>query len=417
MSTFLQDQRANASQYNPIIDKETDRWLVSLLNQQETPDSDEEREQLEKMKGLVESARNAGKSGKYWAFIFFRYLSSSAHLTMLRMQLLSGNSSQNITLNIQRYSSILSILDPSEYFTRLFVEMVQIFQLTSVLPSLIDHGSNMKELTLVMKTIHKAFVEKHIDSQNPKIQEAVVKIREAIQKEHIDKQLTILMGVAATAGSNSWAHLVSTFESKIAKLFGIVGIYAAKMVLFAGVGATVALLASGNLSFSDLSGTQQSFFVLASVNVVTIFVRSGIEAAIAYRTLGSLKDSMRVLFFEKLSVAQDQVGGEFGKWIAQNTNSNRALRLYFNRRFENQHPKLANYLEGILYGNTRFSAAMAVTGIVLSAISLAESETGIEKAMNSLFLAASILELVGAVSVWAVSTGITMIGGLAISSI
>lgn len=52
---------------------------------------------------------------------------------------------------------------------------------------------------------------------------------------------------------------------------------------------------------------------------------------------------------------------------------------------------------------TRFSAAMAVVGIVSSAIALGNSETPLETAMNSLFLASATLELVAVAARWAVS--------------
>ena len=64
---------------------------------------------------------------------------------MLCMQLIDGNTSQTLSQDIQRYSAILSILDTTSYFTRLFVQVVGVFQLTSLLPSLFDIPGNLDQ--------------------------------------------------------------------------------------------------------------------------------------------------------------------------------------------------------------------------------------------------------------------------------
>ena len=52
---------------------------------------------------------------------------------------------------------------------------------------------------------------------------------------------------------------------------------------------------------------------------------------------------------------------------------------------------------------TRVAAIFAVVNIVLSAIQLAKSDTPLEKAMNALFLASGVLELISAVGGWTLS--------------
>lgn len=67
---------------------------------------------------------------------------------------------------------------------------------------------------------------------------------------------------------------------------------------------------------------------------------------------------------------------------------------------------------------TRFAAAMAVVGIVLSAIlSLLIPKKPLDMAMNSLFLASATLDLVPAAAGWAVSLGIEAIGALSVAAI
>ena len=151
---------------------------------------------LQQMINIAEKAHDTGKSGKYWAYIFFRYLTSN-YLTMLRMQLIDGNTSQTLSQDIQRYSAILSILDPTSFFTRLFVQVVGIFQLTSLLPSLFDIPDNLDQFTFFMRKILEAFIKKYIDSQDPQMAKDAKRVQEELEVNSLAQPFCI-------SGSYSW---------------------------------------------------------------------------------------------------------------------------------------------------------------------------------------------------------------------
>ena len=150
MLQFLEDQGYNTDEQQDAINKEADKWVASIKKGMESVDEDEKGNSnkwsiLQKILELWDSIAYIG------AFLFFRYLCSEGYLTMLKMQMTQGNTSQVVTQNIQRYSSILSVLDPSTYFTRLFVQVIQVQQLTALLPSFMDPGSNWDETTFFMR--------------------------------------------------------------------------------------------------------------------------------------------------------------------------------------------------------------------------------------------------------------------------
>ena len=410
MSQFLADQQANAASHNPAIVADAEQWIAEIeqgLNKSTDPD---EQQQLQQMVSIAENACDTGKSGKYWAYIFFQYLTSPNYLTMLRIQLLDGNTSQNLSQDIQHYSAILSILDPTSFFTRLFVQVVGIFQLTSLLPSLLDVPGNLDQFTFFMQKVLEAFMEKYIDSQDPQMAKQAKDVPEGLKVTSI---MVFFASAAATVNSNTWQDIVAKFESQaIAKLGPVVSALA-NISLLGAVAFGIVNLANGTISFDELKPEQQALFISQSVNVVVLFSRKGIRSGMAYQATGSLWEAMKVFFEKEITSSQVAISSVFGRWIVRNSKTPRPsdLQILFGEvvdhaaQFEAQYPRLTKVFGRNLeeFMATRFSAAMAVVGIVSSGIALGNSETPLETAMNSLFLASATLELVAVAARWAVS--------------
>ena len=427
MSQFLVDQQENATSHNPAIEKDAKKWIGEIKQDLDKSTDPDEQKQLQAMIDIAENARDEGKNGKYWAYIFFRYLSSPNYLTMLRMQLLDGNTSQTLSQDIQRYSAVLSILDPTSFFTELFVQVIGVFQLTSVLPSILDVPSNLDQFTFFMGKILEAFIAKYIDSKDPQMAEEARRVQEELKVHSLQSYLDLFSSVAATLGSAAWTNIAKAFASKAITKFGAGASYVANGLLLGAVSFGICLLATGTISWDELTPAQQAQFITQCVSVVVLLVRKGIEGVVAYQATGSLWEAMKVLFGKEIAASQELIGSEFGRWIARNhsTPTPSDLEILFNEtvdfeaQFEETFPRLTTAFGRNLseFMATRFAAAMAVVGIVLSAISLANSSTGLETAMNSLFLASATLDLVAAAAGWAVSLGAETIGALSIATI
>lgn len=106
---------------------------------------------------------------------------------------------------------------------------------------------------------------------------------------------------------------------------------------------------------------------------------------------------MKVFFGKEITSSQETITSVFGRWIARNSTTPKPTDLEilfdgaidYEARFEAQFPHLTKAFGRNLeeFMATRFAAAMAIVGIVLRAIAVANSKTPLDKAMNWLFLA------------------------------
>ena len=346
---------------------------------------------------------------------------------MLRMQLIDGNTSQTLSQDIQRYSAILSILDATSFFTELFVQVVGVFQLTSILPSIFDIPGNLDQFTFFMRKILEAFIKKYIDSQDPQMAEEAKRIQEELKVHSLQGYLDLFASVAATLGSNAWQNIAKAFESKAIAKFGSSASYVANGLLLGAVSFGIVFLATGTISWDELTPVQQAQFITQSVSVVVLLIRKGIQAGVAYQATGSLWEAMKVFFGKEITSSQETITSVFGRWIARNSTTPKPTDLEilfdgaidYEARFEAQFPRLTKAFGRNLeeFMATRFAAAMAIVGIVLSAIAVANSKTPLDKAMNSLFLASATLDFVAAAAGWAISLGVESIGALSVAAI
>lgn len=415
MTQFLEDQRDNAASHKSAITDDAAQWEADISEGLEETTDPDEKEELDQMKKIPQDAATNGKEGKYWAYMFFRYLSSPNYLTMLRMQMMDGNTSQTITQDIQRYAAILSILDPTSYFAEQFVNVIGIYQLSSLLPSILDVSGNLEDYTFFMQTILEAFIDKYIDSEDPQMKDQATKIAEELRVNALQDYLNLFNASASVLSNETWTNLAEAFQSKAIAKFGAGASVVANGLALSAVCFSIAYLATGTISWDELTGVQQADFITSCVKVYVIFVRRSFSAAVALGAGAELKEAFKVLLFKDVSASQDACCSVFERWIARNSSYEKPSivdQMLFNAidheaEFEVQYPRLVKMVGRNMeeFMATRFAAAMSIVSIVLSAISLANSSTKLETAMNSLFVASATLDLVAASASWALSLG------------
>ena len=339
--------------------------------------------------------------------------------------MIDGNTSQVVTQNIQRYSSILSVLDPSTYFTKEFIQVMQVQQLTALLPSFMQPGNNLDETTFFMELLIQKFLKKYVDSPDPAIQKRVQELEEAIQKHSILEYMKVLSSVSLV-GSHAWNSIARRSTKAIVVKFGKSARGAADTILSVAISIAIVQLCYGLIKWSDLTALQQASFIVGCFSVLTTLIRKGIEAAVAYESTGSLWEAFKVFFGKEIEVYQERITSFLGRWVTNNVErlaprSPEDLRgLFFeDTGVAEDYPRFTRIMGNSLdeFMATRFAAAMAIVGIVLSAIGLADSTTPLDKAMNSMFLVSSILDLAAAAAEWAIAAGVEEISGLAIATI
>ena len=253
------------------------------------------------------------------------------------------------------------------------------------------------------------------------------RVQVELEANSIEDYLNLFASVAVTLGNNAWQNLAAAFESKAIEKFGSAASVVANSLLLSAIGFGIVFLATGTISFDKLTPVQQAQFISQCVSVVVLLIQKGIRSGVAYQATGSLWEAMKVFFGKEITSSQEAISSVFGRWIACNSNIPRPsdLEILFDgavdyeAQFEAEYPRLTQAFGRNVeeFMATCFAAAMAVVGIVLSAIALANSKTPLDMTMNSLFLASATLDLVAAAAGWAVSLGIEAIGALSVAAI
>ncbi|XP_070534774.1 uncharacterized protein [Ptychodera flava] len=433
MTQFMYDQSQNTEHHRDLINQSSDEWKKQIQEGLSEATDEDEQKELQQMLDLVENSRKRGLQGQYWSYMLFKYLASPSYLSMLRLSMTQGNtSSQQITQNLQRYGSILSILDPSGYFMQEFVDLMQIFHFTSLLPSFIDLSNDFEEISMFVPMIKQQFLDTYVNGTDPKMRDYAKKVKEALAKNNLKEYLKILYDVGSTIGSSSWINVCREFTNKVVQKFGQAASFMGNFILLGSAASAIVQLSTGLISFNDMSPAQRADFIASCIKVTALFIRKGIQAVFAFQTGESLWVSFRVFFGSEIKMSINSMTSNFGRWVLRNSSTpptsvavdaevamNMAEGAFTEDFiFEVQYPRLCKLFGRNLgeFMATRFAAAMAIFGIVLSGIALGESHDPMSIAMNSLFLASAVLNLVSVAAGWAVTEGITTVGGFGLAT-
>ena len=292
LQMFLDDQRNMTAEQIAIINEDADGWVASIRTGMENID-EAEKPQLEEMISIAENARNKGLNNLYWAYILFRYLCSEGHLTLLRVKMSDGNTSQQIARSIQRYSTLCSVLDPSAYFTQQYIEAMQVQQFTALLPSHVDHERNMNELQAFLEEFTKEFTKKYINSPDPAMMKRAQEVDEALTKNLFKEYLEVLSSVALV-GSQAWYSVAVRFKKASVARFGKHASGLAEMMLSGMTAFAIFELCTGMVEWKDLNLAEKGEFIVGCFAIVATFIRKGTEARLAYESTSAVLEIFRV---------------------------------------------------------------------------------------------------------------------------
>ena len=411
MTDFLLDQANNTAEYNPFIKKDAEKWVKEV--REDIGDDPDQQESLKEFIAMIENLSDyARTNGKYWAYTLFRYLASPFYLGKLKLLLINPNTSADLTLEIKKYSTILTILDDRSQFARQFLETLKIFQLNSILPEVLDYEGNCDTFNIMVEKVLEAFVENYINSPDPEMAKRAKEIQEILAEGTLQKYMQVFHATYAdVAAGFHWDQFIQKFNSRVIEIFGVAGKVIGKMVSLAAAGAGMIFLAGGMIQWKDLTAAEKATLITPLLSSFVVFVKSivlkGLEASIVFNLTGSKWSAFKaILKGLKLIDNPDQYySGGFAKWLMK---KGADVPTDFHILFDGATDMRASYPRMTkAFGRnltefmaTRFAAALAIVNIVLSAIHLARSETTMDKVLNGLFLASGILELVSAVAGW-----------------
>lgn len=131
-------QRGSTQAWAPAIDARVNKCIADI-QQNVIPDSSSPNLIPDLIAQVKEVGGYAKTNNLFWAFAYFTYNTSPGILANIAMTMAmhSGNNDGSaLTRLFQQNASVLTALDPSGYFTKRYMKMLNTFLATNILPSI-----------------------------------------------------------------------------------------------------------------------------------------------------------------------------------------------------------------------------------------------------------------------------------------
>lgn len=437
--SYLEDEGLNVEEKRRQLEAYTAKKVATYRALREDAESDAVREQCDLMIGELEAAKQRGLAGRYWAHRVYTHFTSDEFVGMLQMQMFaSAEGAKAAARNVQRVSTILSVLDDSQHFAERFAEFMNIFRLFALITQHANLSQDQKVLRDVVDDITAQFAEQHAGSTDAttralaeymktakqdkasgqanlwaKILEIGYEMLASAEKvQSLAKALALLMSKLDEKLANLKTYIVEKLPALVTKLGGHGLTIGKAVVKFIGLGLG-AVMAGGAvvvlaMQWNDLNDVTKAGLITMGVgllaNTAVTFVKGtaklganlfGVASEHGYRAalkwfFGRAGDQTKVL-------AEAAQGGA-QKLLERLLGGSRQIATAPALAAETA-AKAAKILR-LLTGITRlvmiaFSAVISIVSIVLTAIELSKAKTPLEKTMHALMLAAGGLELIG----------------------
>ena len=305
---YLADQKDNGDKWAPAIDAQVKKSIADI-NENVIPDSSNpnlRRDLILKVQGAGEYAKS---QNLYWAFAFFTYHTTASVLADIAQNMgqSSGNSDATyLTRIFQQYSSVLTVLDPSGYFTQQYMSVVNTFLSTNILPGMFGFLSDAMSFDLIKEYLVQ-FVRRNIANEDRQIAEAAAQMQTILAGRNPDAMLRSciealrnLSGAAAqfvafghiTKGFVTWLREEYTWAPKVADMFG--------SLLLGGItGLSIFNLFTEFKSWDKLTAAQRTQLILNTLQfglqVFGALAKRGIRIFAVFGVPALLSDTLRRL--------------------------------------------------------------------------------------------------------------------------
>ncbi|WP_066633122.1 hypothetical protein [Desulfolucanica intricata] len=432
---YLADEYKDVAEKKRQIEYYTQRKRNEYEGLKAKAESKEVREQYDLLIKNLEEAKEKAFQGRYWAHRVYTYFTGDEFVEMIKMQLFgSPDGAKAAIRNLQRVSTILSVLDSSQYFANQYADFMRIFQLYAIIAQYADLKNDEKSLNDVAKKIVEKFADEHINSQD----EITKVLSEYIKRAEEDKAkgqanlwneiFQVIYLVFSQVGrvqtvaeliakvSSQFDKLIEKIEKfikinqnikdKISKIGPSVKTVVPKLIWFTlGVFSFAGLVVMLAMNWETLSPMARAGLIVIGAGMLANFalgiLQAGLHFYAAFSVTGSLKGALRwSIGIEKLQFQQLEEALK----VSLQSLLERLSRGRIKLNSWSQLSGIKGYASRVA---TRFvvniarvvaiaiAAVMAIVNIIMSAISIFQSKTTLEAVANGLMLTASILELLG----------------------
>lgn len=426
MGKFLEDQQERSSGYEALIQKDGEGWKEKVAEEVEGAEAQEA------MRATIDKVVALGVEGRYWAYCVYRYCTQPSALMILQMYSLNGNSGDGTayTRRVQTNVALLNLLDPSGAFVQEYMEMVRLFQIGNVLPTLLDYSGDLSKYSYAVTKILEGFVEAYVDSSDPEMQERAREVQEALEQKRVEVVLELFASTASVfVGIYGWQNLAKKFEQSLPKIVNKVPAGVAKLITCAACACGIYGFVVGVKNWDDLDGTEKTALLEGAtatfVQIAAALVRRGVAYPAIFSAENTYAGGFKAIFGAEISgISETRVSGGFAKWLVSSGDAEVEVESeMFGNLFSESAEEGLDLVTACFGRNldsfiaTRLGAMFAVVNIVLSSMALAGAKDAEETAADALMVTSASLDLIAAAGGWAVDFGLATIGGLAVTTL
>lgn len=236
ITQYLADQQQNTSgaAYQANINTIVAAQLSDLQNDVQPDPTDPDM--VTKLEAIVTDLKNyTNQNNLYWALCYYLYNTSGNILANIAIQMSMSTGSDDPTAlsrMFQQNISVLTALDPTGYFSKKYLETINVFMATNILPIMFGfHGDSM-DPDMIQIYLQK-FVDNNINSEDQTIKAAAQQIQAILQEKDADK---LFEGITQILVSTSSAiddalsfpivaqNFLNAFKLAYPKLSGVAGV-------------------------------------------------------------------------------------------------------------------------------------------------------------------------------------------------
>ncbi|KAK5993804.1 hypothetical protein PT974_07241 [Cladobotryum mycophilum] len=367
----------------------------------------------------IDSLADWAQSKRLWWAFRLLYWVEKVSLPLWYAQYNGGGLSASIGREIKKLNSIFGVLEDDQVnkeeggrsFMQAYNEAIRLFQMTSIIPTLVDIDGNSSEFDTLVKACLREFWERNKNSPNSKMVEQAAFAIELYRNNDLRnkmiagyKRAQILAG-----GLNNWGVMVRRWEDIVgnSKWFLKLGSKGQKLLRTVQITAAVVILGlplfpGGTLT--SVIGTITGRILQGTVRLIYFFEHIS----------GFWDTAKCILGFEgvidKLPSAATQISNSFARFFTRTAKQTLSMVeeelalpfggikqfSRFSRLFgRNMSEVLAN-VAGIV---------LAITGLIWSAIELAKGGTPLQIASNTMMVLSSAIQILGLAAGWLATAG------------
>ena len=409
MGDYIEDQTNHAAEYVDKIKTYEQQWIHDMSSQLEN------KTLINKTRAIISNLTDKAVTGHFWAYLFFCYITQPSAMMMLQAISMSPSyEGSTYARRVQEHCAVLTALDQESVFVQQYIKIMQSFQITNMIPTLLDYSGDVNQYNYAVNAVLNDFITRHAESSDPDIIKYVSDIKASMAAGTISSIMDAVGGIAGSvSGIYGWEVIADRLET-VSKLrgfsIGVTKIVGGAMSAIAFVGFIM-----GAKGWNGLNILQQTQLVASATALCSEIFFSIIKRGVALNAIWSEAGIkwFRVDLMLKENVlieASEKSATGFKRWLLGAEEEAPALGVgAFEAAAESESFSVTKAIFGKNikeFWATRVTAVLSILNILLISYVFATATLNeIEIAENSMFMMAACIDLVASIGMWALGEG------------